>query len=155
MAILAVLTVAVWSVYDKIFVELYWREIAGPPVEKDLGFRLEYVATEIPGREHMYVITHVTPGGRFDRAGIEPGDTKPRWIGYAPRLDLFYTQLADPTQYPLKLQVVNVRHAGFWPRHVREVTIPSARATPNSALQPTSARHGLLLRHVPRVGRSG
>jgi len=130
-AILVVLAASVWFVYETAFVELYWLEIAGPPVEKELGFRLEYVPTEIPGRDHMYVITHVTPAGRFDRAGIEPGDTLTDWIGYPSRLDSFYTWLGNPKQRSLKLQVVNIRYAGYWPKHVREVTIPYARVTPN------------------------
>lgn len=67
-AILVVVAVSVWFVYDQTFVELYWREIAGPRVETELGFRLEYVPTEIPGRDHMYVITQVTPVG----GSIEP-----------------------------------------------------------------------------------
>ena len=123
LAILSVLAVSLWFVFDTTFEELYWREVVGPRVEKRYGFTLEYVSTPIPGREEMYVITTLTPGGAFGRAGVQAGDTLVRWIGYASRLDYFYGELDTGTRSPISLRVVNISHGGEWPRHARVVAI--------------------------------
>jgi len=102
---------------------LYWQHVGGKDLRQRLGFELGVRPTSLPGRPEMYVVTEVRPGGPFDHAGIQPGDTLKHWVGYGPELGSFYEWLQSASGKSITLELVNVRYGPHWFEHVREVRV--------------------------------
>jgi hypothetical protein len=56
--------------------EAYLVQFKAPDLQRELGFRAEYVEAESPNPDayRHFTITSVQPGGPFWNAGIRPGD---------------------------------------------------------------------------------
>jgi hypothetical protein len=78
--IYAILLVALPMVLLFVFMNpIYWwwfDEFRRPGVEREFGFQsdIREVALSSGDRSRRLIITQVVPGGRFDRAGVKPGD---------------------------------------------------------------------------------
>lgn len=132
---------------------LYLRETEGRRLQREFGFIAGEVRSSPESDQMVFAITAVEPNGAFARAGVLLGD---RPWDYHGRSELaFYFILQAARHREVILRVSRVAPAGEFPQMVKIPISLQKQPQPNSALQPTSARHELRFLHVPRVGRSG
>ena len=111
-------------VFIPVVTDWYVVATVAPALERDLGFRAERANHPgFPGRETFHVVA-VSPGGIFQRAGIQPGDV-PLDVHHG-RAD-FYGLLQRHRGTSVKVRVLRIPPgpSGSFPvEHLFEVPVP-------------------------------
>lgn len=97
---------------------------------------IEVIRTLLPGSGKVWKPKHRRPKGVGLYAIWEPGQTKPRWVGYSENLFLRTRQHADAGRYDQATDILTICFVDGTEDHLRDLEAVAIRA-----LQPTLTKH--------------